>query len=561
MKYNLKNQMQGQAVETVLDNRNIENVHLFLNPVVSETHYSLLDNVDKAVDTFIKHAKQGSKILVIVDSDTDGYTSSALLCNYMREINLEPIIHIHSGKQHGITPDAIRYIEEVNPQLIIIPDASSSEGVTHETLISSGIDLIILDHHEVEGSSPAIIVNNQSSKNFTNKDLSGVGIVYKFCQAIDDKLGITGFCNKFLDLVAVGNIGDVMDLRNLETRMLCNKGLKNIQNPFFKALFEKEDLDDPTILDVGFKIAPLINAIIRVGTMEEKKMMFDCLSGDDYLVPYKPRGKVETQQSLAEAVIRVGNNAKSRQRTATNKAMEYINKQIIENNLEENKILIIDVTDEINKGVTGLVANKVASTFKRPVMLIHKLSEGLYAGSARSYGVPNLKDICTETGLFSLCAGHQESFGVEIPSSNIDKVRSIFNEKFKDVEYDLSYDVDYIFECKSLNKQIIETIGDFRHLWGNGINEPLFVVKNIKINSKDVRKLGFNIVGFNKNDIFYVKNFATSNFINELTCRDEIGFGEANLIIDMVCKFKKDKYGSKVEIVDYISKIDNELIF
>lgn len=561
MKYNLKNQIQGQAIETVLANRGIENVHQMLNPNVSESHYSLLNNVDKAVDTFIKHATQGSRILVIVDADVDGTTSSALLCNYMRELQLDPIIHLHSGKQHGITPDALKYIEEVNPHLIIIPDASSSEGATHETLMSSGIDLIILDHHEVEGNSPAIIVNNQCSENFLNKDLSGVGIVYKFCQALDDKLGIKGFCNKFLDLVAVGNIGDVMDLRNLETRMLCSMGLKNIQNPFFKALFEKEELDDPTILDVGFKIAPLMNAIIRVGTMEEKKMMFDCLSGEDYPVTYKPRGKAETQQSLADAVIRVGNNAKSRQRTATNKAMEYITKQIIENKLEENKILIIDVTDEINKGVTGLVANKVASTYKRPVMLIHKLSEGLCAGSARSYGVSNLKDICSETGLFSLCAGHQESFGIEISPDNVDKVVSTFNEIFKDVEYNLSYEVDYIFEAKDLNKQTVEAIGEFRHLWGNGIDEPLFVIKNIKINSKDVRKIGFNIVGFTKNDIFYAKNFATSNFINELTCRDEIGFGEANLVIDIIGKFKKDKYGSKVEIVDYTSRIDTELIF
>lgn len=561
MKYNLKNQIQGQAIETVLANRGIEDVHQMLNPNVSESHYSLLNNVDKAVDTFIKHATQGSRILVIVDADVDGITSSALLCNYMRELQLDPIIHLHSGKQHGVTPDALKYIEEVNPQLIIIPDASSSEGATHETLMSSGIDLIILDHHEVEGTSPAIIVNNQCSENFLNKDLSGVGIVYKFCQALDDKLGIKGFCNKFLDLVAVGNIGDVMDLRNLETRMLCSMGLKNIQNPFFKALFEKEELDDPTILDVGFKIAPLMNAIIRVGTMEEKKMMFDCLSGEDYPVTYKPRGKAETQQSLADAVIRVGNNAKSRQRTATNKAMEYINKQIIKNKLEENKILIIDVTDEINKGVTGLVANKVASTYKRPVMLIHKLSEGLCAGSARSYGVSNLKDICTETGLFSLCAGHQESFGIEISPDNVDKVVSTFNEIFKDVEYNLSYEVDYIFEAKDLNKQTVEAIGEFRHLWGNGIDEPLFVIKNIKINSKDVRKIGFNIVGFTKNDIFYAKNFATSNFINELTCRDEIGFGEANLVIDIIGKFKKDKYGSKVEIVDYTSRIDTELIF
>ena len=106
MKYNLNNQMQGQAIETVLANRGIEGVNQMLNPNVAESHYSLLNNVDKAVDTFIKHATQGSRILIIVDADVDGTTSSALLCNYMRELQLDPIIHLHRGKQHGITPDA-----------------------------------------------------------------------------------------------------------------------------------------------------------------------------------------------------------------------------------------------------------------------------------------------------------------------------------------------------------------------------------------------------------------------------------------------------------------------
>ena len=561
MKYSLKNKIQGEVVSTVLANRGIENVSQLLNPSVAETHYNLLSNIEKAVDTFVKHINQKSNILVIVDADVDGLTSSALMCNYMKDLGFDPIIHIHSGKQHGITLDAQNFIKEVKPQLVIVPDASSSEGEIHELLISSGIDVIILDHHEVEGSSPAIIVNNQSSNNFPNKDLSGVGVVYKFCQALDDRFGITGFCNKYLDLVAIGNIADVMNLRNLETRMLCSKGLKNIQNPFFKAFFEKEELDDPTILDVGFKIAPLMNAIIRVGTLEEKKMMFDCLSGKDYLVEYKPRGKSLTQQPLADAVIRLGNNAKSRQRTATSKATEYISKQIIENKLEDDKIFIIDVTDKFDKGVTGLVATKIATSFKRPVMLVHKTGNGLYAGSSRSYGISNLKDICIETGLFSLCAGHQESFGVEIAPDNISKVIDVFNEKFKGVEYNLSYEVDYIFECKDLSKQVIEIIGDFKHLWGNGIDEPLFVVKNIRINSKDVKKITFNVVGFKKNDISYIKNFASSSFIDDFTCRSEIGFGEANISVDIVCKFKKDKYGLKVEIVDYISKIDNELIF
>ena len=561
MKYNLIGSNNREVVDTVLFNRDISNVEELLNPKTLEEHYSNLDHIDIAVDTFLKHCKNKSKILVIVDADVDGLTSSAFICNYMRELNIEFEVHIHDGKKHGITPDAIEHINELNPKLLIVPDASSSEGGIHKSLIDLGIDIIILDHHEVEGESPAIIVNNQSSTRFSNKNLSGVGIVYKFCQAVDDKLGITGFCNKYLDLVAVGMISDVMDLRNIETRMLCRYGLNNIVNPFFKVLFEKEDVEDPTIVDVGFKIAPPMNALIRVGTMEEKRMLFDALSGMEYPVKYKPRGKSETTQSLAEAVIRMGNNAKSRQRTLTKKAVENISKHIIDNDLVDNKVLIVDVTGLADKSITGLVANKLTDTYKRPVMLVHKTSQDTLAGSVRGYGVSNLKDICSNSGLFELCAGHQESFGVEFNIDNLIKINQYFNELFKDVEYSLAYDVDYIFEAKDLTKQVVETIGGFKHLWGNGINEPLFVVKNIRISSKDVKKLGFNMVTFCKNDIFYIKNFANSSFIDEITCRDQIGFGEANLVIDMVCKFTQSKYGSRVEIVDYISRLDTDLIF
>lgn len=561
MRYKLIGSNTGQAVDTVLFNRNISNVEELLNPQTLEEHYSNLENIDIAVDTFLKHCKNKSKILVIIDADVDGLTSSALICNYMRELNIEFEVHMHDGKKHGITSDAIEHINSLKPNLLIIPDASSSEGEIHKSLMDLGIDIIVLDHHEVEGESPAIIVNNQSSTRFSNKNLSGVGIVYKFCQAVDDKLGIEGFCCKFLDLVAVGNIADVMDLRNIETRMLCRYGLNNIVNPFFKVLFEKEEIEDPTIVDVGFKIAPPMNALIRVGTLEEKKMLFEALSGMEYPVKYKPRGKVETTQSLAEAVIRMGNNAKSRQRTLTKKAVENVSKQIIENNLVDNKVIVVNVTNLVDKSITGLVANRLTDTYKRPVMLVHKSNENILAGSVRGYGVSNLKDICSNSGLFELCAGHQESFGVEFNIDNLDKINEYFNELFKDVEYSLAYDVDYIFEAKDLTKQVVETIGGFKHLWGNGINEPLFVVKNIRVNSKDIKKLGFNMVTFCKNDIFYIKNFATASFLDEITCRNQIGFGEANLIIDIVCKFTQSKYGSRVEIVDYVSRLDTELIF
>lgn len=113
--------------------------------------------------------------------------------------------------------------------LLIIPDAGSNQYALHQELKERGIDTLVLDHHECEKeSNAAIIINNQLSNEYQNKRLSGVGIVYKFCKALDDKLGLD-LADSFLDLVAIGNIGDVIDLREPETRYYVKKGLKQIK--------------------------------------------------------------------------------------------------------------------------------------------------------------------------------------------------------------------------------------------------------------------------------------------------------------------------------------------
>ena len=116
---------------------------------------------------------------------------------------------IHEGKQHGID-DLISQIEDIQPDILIIPDASSSELEEHK-IISKYCPIIILDHHQsdVENDEYAIRVNNQLSKNFNNKTLCGAGIVYKFCQCLDKKLNAK-FADCFMDLVAVALVADMM---------------------------------------------------------------------------------------------------------------------------------------------------------------------------------------------------------------------------------------------------------------------------------------------------------------------------------------------------------------
>lgn len=281
MKYKLigKNDYLIDPVKTILNNRGVVDIDAFLNPTESVINSWMdLGNIVRAAECLTSHIKEKNNIFIQIDSDVDGLTSSAILVNYLKrvfnDINLE--WRLQTGKQHGIIVDTI----PENTQLVIVPDAGSNQFEEHATLKEKGIDVIVLDHHLCDKESEnAIVVNNQLSPKYKNKNLSGAGIVYKFCQAMDHYLGVN-YADDYLDLVSLGNIADMIDIRELETRYYVLKGLQNINNTFFKTLIEKQSYSMKNIVNpvsVAFYIVPLLNAAIRVGTQEEKENVFKSL--------------------------------------------------------------------------------------------------------------------------------------------------------------------------------------------------------------------------------------------------------------------------------------------
>lgn len=181
---------------------------------------------------------------------------------------------LHEGKQHGLA-DHFEKIEN-RYKLIITPDAGSNDAIECTKLYNEGAKIIVLDHHLCDINNPnAIVINNQLS-NYKNKNFSGAGIVWQFCRYLD-KLLKTDNADNYLDLVALGNCADMMSLTSLETRHIINKGFKNVKNPFFYSLSQKNEFSMKgkiNYMSVAFYIAPYVNAICRSGTIEEKKIVF-----------------------------------------------------------------------------------------------------------------------------------------------------------------------------------------------------------------------------------------------------------------------------------------------
>ena len=134
----------------------------------------------------------------------------------------------------------------------------SNDYEVHQQLKAKRVDVLVIDHHEADKiSENACIINNQLC-DYPTKSLSGVGMVYKFCSYMDELLNVD-YANDYLDLVALGMVADMMDLRDFETRHLITRGLENIRNPYLKGMIDKQAYslkDGITPIGIAFYIAP-----------------------------------------------------------------------------------------------------------------------------------------------------------------------------------------------------------------------------------------------------------------------------------------------------------------
>lgn len=196
-------------LENLLKFRGINDVRKFLRPTGDcLNNPSLLKNIDIAANTIIEmidKSQEHMHIGIVCDSDVDGYTSSAIIMLYLQKMwpQLKLSYFIHEAKQHGAEDFEQEIIaQEIN--ILIVPDAGSSEYELHERLFNRGITVICLDHHLAEKDSKyAIVVNNQISESYPNKALSGAGITWQFCRYLDS-IKDTKFANGLIDLAALG---------------------------------------------------------------------------------------------------------------------------------------------------------------------------------------------------------------------------------------------------------------------------------------------------------------------------------------------------------------------
>lgn len=517
----------GNIIETVLHNRGIEDPNTYLhltNTVVQD--YNKLSNIREAVRCFIKHYEAHDKITIMPDEDTDGYTSSAMLYLYIKTLDpnypVEYIMHSRP-KMHGLGSNEYTRIPD-DTKLLIIADAGTNDANEFNALIDKGISCLIIDHHDANYQEEseeeinyqtaeynnAIIVNNQLSPEYHNKDLSGAGVVYRFLQALDEELWENNADN-FLDLCCVGNVADVMDIRNFETRYFINQGISNFKNKFLVALAKAQEYSmhgEITVHNIAWYIAPVINSITRIGDLEERELVFRAMIEQDETFAYDKRGVGLIEENIYDRAARIAKNAKSRQDKQRDKVFNELRDQA---NLND-KVIFLE-SKQAQSGLVGLSAMKLADTLKHPVIIVKEIikdGESILSGSCRNYDgspIPDLKDLILKTNSFIFCSGHGNAAGLAIKPENVDSAKNKFEELLQNVDFNPVIPCDFIFDSDDLDVGFIQTIEQYNWLWGTGIKEPKVAVENIVIYRADIHVQGknFNSVSFMCNDIKFVQ--------------------------------------------------------
>ena len=553
---------QLSPIQTIFRNRGMdyspEEIRHYINPTEEDLYdVTTIEHIKDGAAMLMYHVKNNSKVLLVVDEDCDGYTSSAFFLNYFYKLfpsfvqnNIKYVVH--PNKAHGIPINLIK--EE---KLIIVPDASSNEYDIHKQLNEKGIDVLVIDHHEAPRFSEyACVINNQIG-DYPNKTLSGVGMVYKFCKYFDTLMN-THHCDGLLDLVALGLVGDMMDLRNFETRYLVKAGFDLITNPFLQAMVIKQSYSIGDHLNphtAAFFIVPGINAVTRIGTIEEKLIMFESMLTfrAEELVLSNGRGKKGELEPKVTQAIRNCVNIRNKQNRMKDDLVKEIDEIIKENNLLENKILTIKVKNPINAGITGLVANQIANKYQRPTLVLNRCEEDgivTYLGSGRNYSNSPLKDfreLLNDTGLVVFAQGHASAFGCEILSKNFTPFLETTNKLLQCFDFSNKYEIDLAYNNDDVSSYDIIDIANCGDLWGQSIEEPYILIQNVVVTKDNLHLYKEKVLKIDGPEVTYVNLSSNLDEFNSLY--SETGCVTINIV--GTCSINDWNNSAQVLIKDY----------
>jgi single-stranded-DNA-specific exonuclease len=395
----------------------------------------LLPDMDAAIARLLTARERGDSLVIFGDYDVDGVTSSTLLLQVLRALGWQASSYLphRMDEGYGLSRDGVENCLKKYPtNLLLAVDCGSTAVETIAWLRERGVDVIVLDHHQISEPPPAAValvnprvaLRNQAPENpaaASFEELCSVGLAFKLAHALVKRgreINLPGAADfdlrPLLDLVALGTIADLVPLTG-ENRILVSAGLERLNattRPGLVAL--KQVAQSPETLgtfDVGFQLAPRLNASGRLETAEESLhlLMADSL---DEAMPLAQR--LDAQNRERQKIERgIAEEAGGAVRSRFNPETDYV--------IVEGRLLW-------HLGVVGIVASRVLQEFYRPTIIIGGEGDN-WRGSGRSIAGFDLAAALRDCDdLLVRHGGHAMAAGLTIHPDNLEAFRTRLNE-------------------------------------------------------------------------------------------------------------------------------------
>lgn len=376
----------------------------------------LLKDMERTAERIEQAMAQGEQITVYGDYDVDGITASSLLYVYLRGRGAKVNTYIPKRKSegYGLNDEALKIIAESGTTLVITVDCGIS-GYHEVAGAPEALDIIITDHHTVpEQLPPAYAIVNPKQKDclYPFKELSGVGVAFKLCQALEQ--GAAGKLPKWeqlTELAALGTVADIVPLLG-ENREIVRRGLKAMATTKLvglRALIEASGCEPAAITaeNIGFGLAPRLNA---VGRLEHAQSAVELLVTEDYAKAKEIAAELNRENALRQEISR--------------SIMEEAEAMLAQE--EHIDTAIVLVSEGWHQGVIGIVASRLVDKYHLPTILL-SLNDGMAKGSCRSIPALNLYEaIAAEKDILTQFGGHHQAAGLTLPADKVEEFKSRF---------------------------------------------------------------------------------------------------------------------------------------
>lgn len=434
----------------------------------------LLNDMTTAVTSILEAIAAKQKITIYSDYDCDGIPGGVVLHDFFTAIgydNFENYIPHRHYDGFGLHLEAVEKLAEAGTNLIITVDCGTTDVEAVAYAKAKGITTIITDHHQPATTLPeAVAIVNPQLGDYPNQGLCGAAVAYKLAQALLQKgdFAVTAGREKWwLDLVGLATIADLVPLTG-ENRVLAHFGLavlRKTRRPGLLELFRRQRVNPSSLTedDIGFTIAPRINAASRMDTPEEAFRMLATTDSEEATTVVAHLEKLNQERKSTVAVM-------------TRQAHNHLKA------LLEIPLVIVLGDPNWRPSLVGLVAGKLADENKRPTFVWGRDGNGVIKGSARSGGGLSVHSLMSLTSdHFIEFGGHQAAGGFSVAADKIHTLSQALNDSTIIYDSEMAsqnhFCVDYV---TTLDQLTMDDVRQQRALapFGVGNAKPVILVQD-----------------------------------------------------------------------------------